>query len=554
GVFREDLVPTELASLVDVADTTGLNSIFVQSRELNENNTAAQLNVQLPFRIGRQVTGYFKTGGKLRWLDRENDEEQNGRGNLQYGSGAGNLNDPLECIAEQLPDWDLNNVVGTMGVLPFRLVKSDYSRDDFLDGDFELALVPDRAKMEELARALTNCEDEYLNQSVASLGRDYDGVERYQAAYAMAEFHLGRRITFLPGVRWERDYSRYHGQRFRANASAGRDAPPDELTPLTIERDNSFVLPMAHLKFDITDWLDLRLAYTETLTRPDYIQYAPITRIDVFRSSINANNSTLKPAHARNYDAAVSVHDNQLGLFTVAAFHKSIDDLIHFVSLSMKDDSTFAAMFEENFAGTNVPRHWYEGAAPTLYTFRNNPYEATYTGFEIDWQTNFWYLPSFLKGIVLNANYTYITSETTYEGFYARPGRVIRQRPLVREWLVDDTLAVARMNDQPRHIANVTIGYDLKGFSSRLSFLWQTNRSTYVDPLVPGLNAFSGDYFRVDLALRQKVGEGLELFANLNNLNGRPDRNFRQSPDATNRPDYIEYYGFTMDLGARYRF
>jgi hypothetical protein len=50
----------------------------------------------------------------------------------------------------------------------------------------------------------------------------------------------------------------------------------------------------------------------------------------------------------------------------------------------------------------------------------------------------------------------------------------------------------------------------------------------------------------------QKLQSGLEIFANFNNLNNRPDQNFRGS--ATENPTYIEYYGFTMDIGARFRY
>src|SRR5690606_5028022 len=44
-------------------------------------------------------------------------------------------------------------------------------------------------------------------------------------------------------------------------------------------------------------------------------------------------------------------------------------------------------------------------------TYVNNPYEGRITGFEVDWQTNFWYLPRPLNSLVLNVNYTRLSSE-----------------------------------------------------------------------------------------------------------------------------------------------
>ncbi len=254
----------------------------------------------------------------------------------------------------------------------------------------------------------------------------------------------------------------------------------------------------------------------------------------------------MKPAKSTNYDLAVSIYDNYVGLFTVSGFTKTIDDLIISVSYKLHPEIP-------QLPGLNVPESWYQTDRPTVYTNINNPYEAKYKGFEIDWQTNFWYLPSFLKGLVLNINYTYIKSETTYQGYYLAKGdSLIRVRPPVYNTiLITDSVRVGRMPDQPKHIANITIGYDYKNFSARLSFLYQTDISAYVHATNPLFDTFSGEYARWDLSLKQKVNDQLEVFANFNNLNARPDRSFRGS--ATENPSYTEYYGFTMDLGIKYR-
>lgn len=107
------------------------------------------------------------------------------------------------------------------------------------------------------------------------------------------------------------------------------------------------------------------------------------------------------------------------------------------------------------------------------------------------------------------------------------------------------------MPDQPAYIANITLGYDYKGFSARLSYLYQDDKVTFIDRK-PVLDNFSGDYERWDLTLQQKFGKSFQIFANFSNLNNRADRNYRG--DALVNPTYIEYYGFTMDVGARYKF
>lgn len=547
------LAPVDSTTVYDVAMTvktdsffTGLTEMYLNDTDRDENVTMAQLNVQVPFRLGNSVNGFVKAGTKFRWLDRMNDLEQEGRGGLYYGSGAGNLSGPLDSISTRLPAWNLEEIIGTVGRLPMYLVQSDDSRSDFLNGDFDLGWITNVDSLKLLTAAMTDAVNVSRTMAIGSRGNDYDGIERYQAAYLMGEINLGRRIKLIPGVRWEHDYSRYHGQRYREVVINNTQQEPTDLENLTNTRENDFILPMVHLQLKPTGWLTFRGAYTETLTRPDYIHYAPITSINNYRTYVRAANAQLDPAHSKNWDGAISVYEPRLGLFTAAGFTKSIDGLIMQVRYTLHEDV-------DQLPGMNVPEEWVADN-PQADTYINNPYPATYRGIELDWQTNFWWAPSILKGIVLNVNYTRIFSETDYQAYYlVDSDSVKRIRPrLYFKEVKDDSLRTGRMPDQPKHIANLTLGYDFKGFSARLSFLYQTNTSTWINPTNPLFDNYSGDYARWDLSVSQKLRNGLEVFANFNNLNNRPDRNFRGS--ATENPTYIEYYGFTMDLGARFRY
>ena len=112
------------------------------------------------------------------------------------------------------------------------------------------------------------------------------------------------------------------------------------------------------------------------------------------------------------------------------------------------------------------------------------------------------------------------------------------------------TTRESRLPDQPAHIANVTLGYDYLGFSARLSFLFQTNKVTYIDRKKE-LDNFSGEYSRWDLTVQQKITEAIQIYGNFTNLNSRPDRNYRGN--TLNNPTYLEYYGLTADVGLRYK-
>jgi TonB-dependent receptor len=524
------------------SNKTGLADMYVYDTNRDEHQTAFQLNLKFPFTMGKDLNGYVKTGVKFTWLDRMNNEEQHGRNGLQYGNGTG-PNTILTVLDQLNPDLNIESSVDEFGLLPIWTFASDYSRNDFLEGEYPLGFTVDEGMLQNLMDDLAST-NEYLRYAIGSRGRDYSGDERYSAGYIMSEVNFGKYITFIPGIRYESDWSEYTGQTYREVTRNNIQQEPADLDTLVITRENEFWLPMLHLNIKPTDWLSLRMAYTHTLTRPDFIQLAPISSINSYQNYARVANSSLKPAKATNWDISASVYENYIGLFTVSGFYKSIDDLIFQTRYQLRPGIPI-------MQGWNIPEGWVE-ANPDVDTYINNQYEAIYKGFELDWQTNFWYLPSFLKGLVLNINFTNISSEIEKQLYYVGKGDFIEGAwPPRRENIVIDSSRIARMPGQPKQIFNITIGYDYKDFSARLSYLYQTNKVTYID-YKPELDNFSGDYARWDLTLQQKLPYNVQIYTNFTNLNGRPDRNLRG--DALVDPTYIEYYGFTMDVGVRYRF
>lgn len=541
--------PREIPGLADINDTlTGFSNTSIYSISRKENETSLQLNTQLPFSFGSDVKGYIKIGGKLRWLDRMNDQQQFGSPNLQYGGTA--YQNPaivasLRYLAEKYPDdWNWpsdSSIARNYFAFPVFRFLLDEPSPHFLNGEYDLGFMIDERVLRQFTEALKTTSaqypDNWLNYPSGSMGTDYDGVERYQAAYIMSEVSWDF-ITLIPGIRYERDYSEYNGQRFRGTATVG-NAPPPDYTKLNNVRENEFWLPIVHLIVTPVDWLKIRLARTETLTRPDYIQYAPITSIDIYGNYIRANNALLKPARSENYDASVQIYEDYTGFFNVSGFYKRIENLIFQAGYQLRSGVP-------TLEGSNVPNSWRTNN-PWMDTYVNNEYPAYYNGFELEWQTRFWYLPSFLQGIVLNVNYTRIFSEIDKQIFSTK--RVITGIPPRTSYIVTDTIRTSRMPYQPGHILNVTFGYDIKGFSARLSYLYQGDKTAWIANDV-ALDQSTKTYYRWDLSIQQKLDWGLQIYANLTNLNKRADRNY--TGEMETNASYAEFYGFTMDLGIRY--
>ena len=206
--------------------------------------------------------------------------------------------------------------------------------------------------------------------------------------------------------------------------------------------------------------MQLQIAYTNTLTYPDYSAITP--RYYIGTSFISYNNTNLKPARSQNLDIVASVFNNEIGLLTIDAFTKKIKDLI-FYSHTYADANDLKAY-------PDLP----QGRAMTydLTTYINSPYDVDVRGFEADWQTRFWYLPAPFDGIVFNINYTHVFSEAKYPKSkkietYADDGTAVITKV--------DTLYTSRLLNQPNDILNMGIGYDYKGFSARVSMLYTDN-------------------------------------------------------------------------------
>ncbi|MCB0744608.1 MAG: carboxypeptidase-like regulatory domain-containing protein, partial [Ignavibacteriae bacterium] len=314
GIVTADTKPTEIAAFATNDSTRiGIQDVYRYDTDREENQSAIQYNVKIPFVFTNDISGYFKTGAKFRWLDRNNDKEQYGRNGLYYGNGSG-PNQFLSVLGDRIPEWDVEGLVDQYGVLPLSFFLSDYSRDNFLDNKYPLGFQADLNMLNRMYNALDLVTDssgtQMIPNSIGSLGEDYDGIEHYQAAYAMAELKLGNIFTFIPGVRYENDYSKYTAYVFREVTINNLPGPPADLDTITSTRHFDFILPMIHLIAKPNDWLIIRTAYTQTLTRPDFNMFAPITRINSYNNYMRAANTKLKPSVSTNYDLAVSVYEN----------------------------------------------------------------------------------------------------------------------------------------------------------------------------------------------------------------------------------------------------
>lgn len=537
-INRANLFPSQVnaAALVDPASTY-LNGIVSSSGFSRERALTASLDLERNVNVSDFVSSVIKFGGKYRYQTRSNVHDQyTGQG---FGLTSAKLVDSL--IAAHFPSLQQYTSTTSIPVGPF--VDPGFSYNGFLNGDFSMALPLNYGMLADMAHfvrfnpvILSSQTLTYFHDQFNSTTSNYDGHEGQGAFYVMATVNIGPDITIIPGVRYQdlrRTYTAPRGIQNTSSALGGAYYHLD--TTLTV--DKGYWLPDVIVRYKPLSWFDLRLAYTNTISYPDYNAITP--RIDVpIGTSINYNNYALNPSRSTNYDAYASFYDNSIGLLTAGVFLKRISDLIYSWNFFVADAN--ALPYYPPYLSSTVPKGAYN-----VFTYVNDPYRIDNWGVELDWQTHFWYLPHPFDGMVLNVNYTHIFSKAQYP--YTDVQKIGRAIVYV------DTSFTDRLLQQPDNIVNLSLGYDYDAFSVRVSMLISADifaGSNYW----PQLRTTTATYTRWDLSVKQNLPWfGLQIYGDLNNLNAASDKAVINGA-AVVVPQSQQSYGLTGDLGIRCHF
>lgn len=367
------------------------NSEFAKETEYS-----AWLDWKKPFNISNNINGYIKVGGKFRQKDRGLETSRNYR-RMDLVGGYGPV---FENMPDLTPSSFKNVYIGITDFLDNNFKARDFLNSKYDNLNFDFAL--DRNAM----RNFYNInKDIYYPILTTKIQKDYDGHEEIWAGYIMSEINFGEYITFIPGVRYDFSYLRY-------KAYSGSNVPDSETNEHSFDYERStdsdkygYWLPQIHLRVKPASWMDIRLAYTETLSRPDYDLIAPRTIIKPNVNEVTWSRTNLKPALSRNYDVILSFYQPDYGLFTVSGFYKKIKNFIYTRSAYMLNGTvTDPVNFDlpASLAGANI-----------TYPL-NTPYDATLKGLEFDLQLQFRKLQNFMKGVVISANLTLMDSKMDY--------------------------------------------------------------------------------------------------------------------------------------------
>ncbi len=512
------------AAIPNLRETLLRGNDHFSTNTFEESNTL-NLNYEIPIKVTEDIGGYLKFGGKYFSVNRTRDVMQFSE-NFYYLGGEIVKKAAEAYSGEGLTFLEANNSL--ISILSFAGGESTtFKSTDGNNIDLTISLDPEKL------RNWYDIQRPLLSSNRESISDNYIVDETITATYAMLRVNVGTKLTLIPGFRFEQSDNNYNAS---VSALSGRYGSRGTIRDTTTYRKYGEFLPHLHLKYKPLNWFDIRASYSGTLARPDYRYLIPRADINMNAQTIDAGNPNLRHARADNFDLLFSAYRGGLGLLTFGLFYKEIDHIFYERSTQLADPLIAAA------------NGWPTRSGYLLDSYTNAD-QSVVRGFEIDLQTNLGFLPKPLNGLVLSANYSRLYSETQVFFLTSETILVIPVPPIFETTYTSNERIVS-MPSQPPHIFHLSVGYDLNGFSARISGVFQgTKANSY--SLNKDFDSFTLEFWRWDASIKQEIGKYWSLFLNLNNFNGQQDISYIRNESYLNT---LESFGFTGTAGLQFSF
>ncbi len=447
-----------------------------------DNDINTRVNFTMPYNLGNAI-GTFKFGGRFFHKHKDRDHEV----------------------------IEFNDINGTFLMSE---VASDRFNRELVDGRYQIYHTVDWSKgipfrKANMSNFLMDSDDE-LEYYLISDPSDYIATETIAATYMMTTIEFDDWM-FLAGVRAENTGTTYKGTRTLIDENeqfTGRQQ---------MEESNTYIdfFPMAHIRYNLNDRSNIRLAWTNAIARPSFTDLAPFEIANFESESVRRGNPNLKASRVMNLDLMYEHYFSSVGIFSTGLFYKSLQDFV----------------FEEVSVDQGGPFEGFQSRMP------QNGTTAKVYGAEIAWQQRLHFLPGFLNGLGVYSNYTWSGSSAQL--------RIDREVELPR---------------QIPHVINAALTYERGGFYGMLSYNYQSTYlyqistsqvSNHRSHLFPTNDRYMRWQDRLDLTLRYQANNVIQIFADARNLTNSPQLWYDGGPDFHYRSSFNHV---NATIGARLSF
>ena len=378
-----------------------------------------------------------------------------------------------------------------------------------------------------------------LDGPLTDPGRTFKINEQSYAAYAQLNYGFALGDVDLDGALGLR------AVKTKANVEGTLFAPTGP-EPIDFTNEYTDWLPNAHMRVRFSPQWQLRLAATQTRTRPTFPQLNPALSlgsppncgalppgVDCVRTG-SGGNPFLKPLDSDNYDLSLEYYFSPTGFASVAAFYRDMKGFITNRAFEYPDPDP-------------------ETGLPLVVTGPVNTNQATIKGWEAQVSTFFdWdWVPSFARSFGAQANLTYINAKADFLVF----GEGNPNQAFVRN----------RIPDVARWTYNLVGMYERGGLTARLAY---NRRTGYPEGALAERDGFftlqgrGHPVSRLDWSSSYAFNDNFTLFFDWTNILNRP---FKSDIVRVNYPGgvpsapeifpmVVRYDESVMSGGVRFRF
>ncbi|MER2490784.1 TonB-dependent receptor [Catenovulum sediminis] len=299
----------------------------------------------------------------------------------------------------------------------------------------------------------------------------------------------------------------------------------------TVEKEYDHLLPSINLAADFHNGWFVKLAAAKVITRPALedtgVNSTYPTRIRADQYNTKSGNPELAPYEATQYDLAFEYYADNGDAYSVGLFYKDIGTYIS--QKTVKKDTGYNIQLE----------NW-----GTFYEFseeQSNRSGGEVSGIEIAALHYFDYLPGWLDGLGLQANYTYTNTED----------KEAQADELARENVLS---AGSGLEGFSKTAYNLIAFYDKDAFQARLAYNWRDDYLKYRSGPVIGSNGLPQHveaYGQFDFSTSYELTENFTIRAEAINLT---NENILEYADVRERMTMLQYSGRRFQLGLTAKF
>jgi len=221
----------------------------------------------------------------------------------------------------------------------------------------------------------------FLSGTTQGGGNFYDGNQDVHAAYLMGDFSFFNKLHLIGGMRMENEHT----------YAVSEDS-------VTVDKVNW--LPSVTAVYNLTDNINLRAAYSQTLARPDFRELSTCSYYNVEDRMTCFVAKALDQTETRNYDFRFEWYPQAGELVSFSFFYKQFSNPVENIAYLMQDGQNYM------LKTVNLDKFDLKGA-------------------EFSFRKSFGFIAPALKDLFLSGNAVYQVGDISYSDW-----EVTRERPL----------------------------------------------------------------------------------------------------------------------------